>query len=464
MGTTNDAELHSPEGVQNSSSPQDYEDQLKTANEQLYSHSLDLAIRNKTLSLLRQLYQISILTLDLPTLAKEIVTTVREVLEFEMVAVYSFDSTADTFTPLEFSRSPRLEKVVSGLEYPLKAQSIAHASENSFLKPVMVMKDSHTNHLSELWGQTVSDEKLAIIAEDSHIRTLLAYPLIIDQNVSGMLLLCFNREFEDLSQYEKDSLASLVDVTAVALDRARVYQELEGLNGQLTDANDKQVALIHFITHQLKGYVAKARNIFSMIQEGDYGEVPETMKPIVGEGFASSTKGAQTIQEILNAANIKSGQVEYANVAFDFKALVSSVVASLKPNADAKSVALTTVEPDENVLFTGDQMQMENAIKNLTDNSIKYTPKGSITITLTHDAQKIRLVVEDTGVGITTEDMARLFTEGGHGAESQKVNVDSTGFGLYIVKNIIEGHKGKVWAESAGAGKGSKFIVELPVS
>ena len=59
--------------------------------------------------------------------------------------------------------------------------------------------------------------------------------------------------------------------------------------------------------------------------------------------------------------------------------------------------------------------------------------------------------------------MAHLFTEGGHGKESQKINTESTGFGLYIVKNIIDAHKGKVWAESEGAGKGSRFFVELPV-
>lgn len=464
MGTTDNKDAVLPNEVSPAVSPEQFEDQLKAANEQLYSHSLDLAIRNKTLSLLRQLYQISILTLDPPTLAKEIVTTVREILEFEMVAIYTFDSAIDTFVPLKFSRSERLEKLVSDANHPLKEHVIEHASENAFLKPVLGMNDNHAEHLSELWGGIVPEEDLAMITENSHIRTTLAYPLIIDQKVSGMLVLCFNRAFEDLSQYEKDSLASLVDVTAVALDRARLYQELESLNGQLTDANDKQVALIHFITHQLKGYVAKARNIFSMMQEGDYGEVPESMKPIVSEGFESSTKGAQTIQEILNAANIKSGQVTYANLEFDFKALMNSIVESLKSNADAKGIVLTITEPEAPVMFTGDQTQMENAIKNLIDNSIKYTPQGSITVTLTQDAEKIRLVTQDTGVGITSEDMARLFTEGGHGTDSQKVNVDSTGFGLYIVKNIIEGHKGKVWAESEGAGKGSKFIVELPVS
>ena len=78
------------------------------------------------------------------------------------------------------------------------------------------------------------------------------------------------------------------------------------------------------------------------------------------------------------------------------------------------------------------------------------------------DGRVVHLEIRDTGVGISEEDMKNLFTEGGHGKNSQKVNVESTGFGLYIVKNIIEAHGGKVWAESEGEGKGARFIVELP--
>ena len=76
----------------------------------------------------------------------------------------------------------------------------------------------------------------------------------------------------------------------------------------------------------------------------------------------------------------------------------------------------------------------------------------------------LRMTVTDTGVGITPEDMTRLFKEGGHGSDSIKVNVHSTGYGLYIAKSIVEAHGGKIWAESEGAGKGSRFIVELPVA
>ena len=74
---------------------------------------------------------------------------------------------------------------------------------------------------------------------------------------------------------------------------------------------------------------------------------------------------------------------------------------------------------------------------------------------------KILFSVKDTGVGLTKEDKEKLFTEGGKGKNSQKINVDSTGFGLFIAKNIVEAHNGKIWAESEGEGKGSEFWVEL---
>lgn len=240
-------------------------------------------------------------------------------------------------------------------------------------------------------------------------------------------------------------------------------KEIEQLAAQLQMANRQQVTLIHFITHQIKGFVTKSRNIFSMMREGDFGPIPESMKPMVEEGFRSDTKGVATIQEILNAANIKSGKVAYNKEPFDLKALVDETARDLKAAADAKGLTFTVDAGTEPLMYPGDRSQLVNALKNLIDNSIKYTPKGEVRVKLSQEGKTVRFIVEDTGVGITPEDMAHLFTEGGHGANSTKINVESTGFGLYIVKNIIEAHGGKVWAESEGEGKGAKFIAELPV-
>lgn len=240
-------------------------------------------------------------------------------------------------------------------------------------------------------------------------------------------------------------------------------EEIERLASQLQGANRQQITLIHFITHQIKGFVTKSRNIFSMIQEGDFGPIPESMKPMIEEGFRSDTKGLSTIQEILNAANIKSGKVEYRKEPFDLKALIDEIAHDLRMNAEAKGISLFVDTGTAPITYTGDRGQLINALKNMIDNAIKYTPQGEVRVTLAQEGTTIRFEVADTGVGITPEDMQNLFTEGGHGANSKKVNVESTGFGLYIVKNIVEAHNGTVRAESEGAGKGSRFVVELPV-
>jgi signal transduction histidine kinase len=279
---------------------------------------------------------------------------------------------------------------------------------------------------------------------DTTNRILVTITLVLTAIVGTLLLRSVKREIEQREEIEG------------------LARNLERVNTKLEDANAQQVTLIHFVTHQIKGFVTKSRNTFASLLEGDFGALPDSLKPLVQQGFDSDTTGVSTIQEILNAANIKTGKTTYAMAPFDLKALLERVIQDLKPVAEKKGLTLNTNLGDS-LAVTGDSTQLVNVYKNLIDNSIKYTPQGSVTLTLEKKDEKAVFTIEDTGVGITPEDMRKLFTEGGHGTESQKVNVESTGFGLYIVKSIVEAHKGRVWAESEGTGKGSRFIVELPV-
>ena len=103
-------------------------------------------------------------------------------------------------------------------------------------------------------------------------------------------------------------------------------------------------------------------------------------------------------------------------------------------------------------------------MKNLINNSIVYTELGGVNIHLEKRIKKILLTVRDTGIGITSDDMSKLFTKGGRGKDSLRYNVNSTGYGLAFVKGVVEAHKGRVWAESAGTDKGSTFYIELPLA
>lgn len=101
-------------------------------------------------------------------------------------------------------------------------------------------------------------------------------------------------------------------------------------------------------------------------------------------------------------------------------------------------------------------------MNNLIDNAIKYTKAGSVNVSLLAENGQIIFQTEDTGKGITPEEADSIFEKFSRGKESVKQSA-GLGLGLYVAKIIINQHKGKIWAESAGANKGSKFIFSLPI-
>lgn len=229
--------------------------------------------------------------------------------------------------------------------------------------------------------------------------------------------------------------------------------------------NKEQENLLHFISHEVKGYLTKSEAGFAAITEETFGPISPDLKKMSSMALSEMRKGVATVMDILNASDLKRGSVSYAKRQFDFKRTMESVVEDLKISAEEKNLRIEVKIEESHYMVNGDEDKIRlHAIRNLVDNAIKYTPaNGSIRITLSNlGDEKIRFTVEDSGVGITSEDMQRLFTEGGHGKDSLKVNAHSTGYGLYIAKKIVDAHGGKIWAESEGAGKGSRFIVELP--
>jgi len=183
----------------------------------------------------------------------------------------------------------------------------------------------------------------------------------------------------------------------------------------------------------------------------------------MNQALAETRQGAASVATILKAANLKKGTVTYTKEPFDMKALAAEAVEKERFMAEKKGLALSFTADDSSYQMTGDKEQINShVLRNLIDNSINYTPTGSIATSLKKENGKIIFTVKDTGVGITDEDKAHLFTEGGHGKNSQTINVHSTGYGLFITKSIVEAHGGTVRAESEGQGKGSTFVVEFP--
>jgi signal transduction histidine kinase len=239
----------------------------------------------------------------------------------------------------------------------------------------------------------------------------------------------------------------------------------EQLALELEIANEGQSQLIHFINHQIKGFLGKARIVFSeLLVEPEYGPITEPAKKYIAQGESFTKDGVDFVQQILRASNIEKGTFVYDMQPFDMKEVVEKESESKKASAEDKGLQYSVDINEGDYHTKGDVNQIREAVKNLIDNAINYTPKGSIHIQLERSDNKIILKVIDTGLGISDELKPKLFTKGGRDKDSIKINVNSTGFGLSIVKNIVDAHKGRVWAESPGVGKGSTFYLELPVA
>ncbi|MBU0612291.1 GAF domain-containing sensor histidine kinase [Patescibacteria group bacterium] len=437
-------------------------DETKKITEALYEHNLELAVKNKTLSLLRKLYQVSLLILDPITLSQKISEAIRTDLNFDLVGILILDKKSDSLVPLNFSKSDRLDESLREAGFLFSDIKITGISSRPIFKKSVYNKTFNLITTAEkAWDGLVDPKILSKIKEDSNLKNILLNPLISENSMTGLLLMGMNRDYETLNAHEKDSINSLRDVVAVALEKAYLYKELQDANESLRNLIKQRESLVHLVTHKVKGSFTRTKYIFAEMLEGTFGVLSPMLKKMADEGLESDNQGIETVDLVLNAANLQTGTVKYEMKPVDFRKIVDQIIKVKKDPAESKGLKFEVDIKDGDYNILGDAFWLKEVVHNLVDNSVKYTLKGGLKVGLKKEDGKILFYVKDTGVGITDEDKRNLFKEGGRGRNSVKVNVDSTGYGLFTVKLIVDVHKGRIWAESEGENKGSTFFVEL---
>lgn len=217
------------------------------------------------------------------------------------------------------------------------------------------------------------------------------------------------------------------------------------------------------ITHQIRGVFTVTKGGLSTAIDGSYGQVSPEIMEALKHIFKSQEDGVKEVETFLQAQKIESGTIQYDSKPFDLRAIVEEKFSDEKPRANAKGFKYEIQIDNGDYTINGDQIYLTQVISNLIDNAIRYTQSGSIKVQLSRKANRVLYSVKDSGVGITEEDQKNMFEKYHHGANSKKINPETTGLGLYIVKGIVVGHGGKIWFETE-AGKGTTFFVELPVS
>ena len=246
----------------------------------------------------------------------------------------------------------------------------------------------------------------------------------------------------------------------------KLSKKLQSANSRLRELDQQKSEFLSIATHQLRGPLAGIRGHLSLIIDGSYGKMPEEVLGVITKIFASSGLLAQTINDFLNVSRIEQGSMQYEMKIFECHTLIADVVEDLTPLAVRAKLELTFVNKSSNsCMINADYAKLRHIFFNLIDNAIKYTEEGWIKVALSDNPKDgtMRIEVSDSGIGISTDEIDNLFQKFVRAQGASKVNVNGTGLGLYVARQMVEAHSGKIWVESEGKGKGSTFVIELPM-
>jgi signal transduction histidine kinase len=254
-------------------------------------------------------------------------------------------------------------------------------------------------------------------------------------------------------------------------------RELEERNKKLEEANHKlkeldrlKSAFLATVSHELRTPLTSIIGYSEMLAEGLAGPMNDEQVDYVRTIMEKGETLLKLISSILDISQIEAGKVRLNFEPMDAVDLVTSSVSSLKPQAQKKGVVLEAKVPNKMPKVNGDRDRLRQVVVNLLANAVKFTPKGGrVSVTLSEIAHQpdlnsdgFRLIIEDSGVGIPTDQFDKVFNSFYQVDSSSTREYGGAGLGLAIVKSFVEGHGGVVRLASE-LGHGSRFTLILPV-
>lgn len=220
---------------------------------------------------------------------------------------------------------------------------------------------------------------------------------------------------------------------------------------------------VSLTAHQLRTPLTAIKWTLKLLIKGDFGETTKEQKEYIEKTLQSNEKMISLIGDLLNTTRIEEGRY-ISKMAFgNMEKIVLSAVSLCKNEIEKKKLKIDLKIPKKLPKVKMDAEKIKLAIINLIDNSIKYTyPGGKLEIGLSCGIKEVEFKIKDNGMGIPKNQHERVFSKFFRGDNIIQVETNGTGLGLFIAKNIIEAHKGKIWFESE-KDKGTTFYFKLPV-
>lgn len=351
------------------------------------------------------------------------------------------------------------------------AQALGHYSSiqrGEYLPDLPLIQRLMTDREARLIADVEQDPDYMPIQEDT--RAQMLFPLI----ASGELIGILNLETRDPDRFTPeafDFIKLIASRVAVAIENARLYKisqdqltELQELYAHVSSLEQLKTDMIRIASHDLRNPVGVILGYIELIQQFAGETLDPKLVNFLGTIERSARRMEKITTDILSLERIESSFQSDKVQTLNLSTLVYEASREFTDQAETKNQTFHREIPDMEISVRGDSAQLRQAIGNFISNAIKYTPEGgSITVKLETDENDAVLRVIDTGFGIPEDQQDSLFQAFSRVDSAEIADIQGTGLGLYLIKNIVKRHEGAIIFESV-YGDGSTFGFRLPIA
>ncbi|HEY2919155.1 MAG TPA: GAF domain-containing protein [Candidatus Binatia bacterium] len=294
-------------------------------------------------------------------------------------------------------------------------------------------------------------------------RSVLAVPLLREERIMGALTV-WRKEAGNFSPEVINLLQTFATQSALALQNARLFREIEDKSRQIEAANRHKSEFLANMSHELRTPLNAIIGFSEVLGERLFGELNEKQAEYTDDILTSGRHLLSLINEILDLSKVEAGRMELEVAAFDLPLAIDNARTFVRERATKHGITLDVAVDDRLGDFVGDERKIKQILLNLLSNAVKFTPEGGrIGIDAKQTDGAVEISVTDTGIGIAPEDQPRIFEEFRQVGTDYAHKSEGTGLGLTLAKKFVELHGGRIWVESE-IGKGSKFTFTLPMN
>jgi len=391
-------------------------------------------------------------TLDLDRVLNTVVSRASQLAAADGCSIYEYDEAVRGF------RVRATQQITAELLETQRA-AILHVGEGAVGR---LMETRAPVQVPDILQEHAYQSPLRDALVSGGYRALLAVPMIQEDRVVGGLVVS-RRAPGAFTQETVDLMQTFANQSALAIQNARLFREIQEQSRQLEVANRHKSEFLANMSHELRTPLNAVIGFSEVLLERMFGEINEKQDEYLRDIYSSGRHLLSLINDILDLAKIEAGRMELEVTRFDLPQAIENAMTLVRGRADAHAIRLEADVDERLGEFAGDERKFKQILLNLLSNAVKFTPEGGrVTLRAGLTDGTVEIAVTDTGIGIAPEDQAAVFEEFRQVGTDYARKREGTGLGLALTKRFVELHGGAIWLKSA-PGEGSTFTFTLPV-